>query len=178
MNKLKAVFLDRDGVITASKVPPFINKPEDLILLPDVTKGLRLLEQIGYLRILITNQGGVDSGFLTDDTLNKIHKKLCQDIRLATFTDIFYCPSSDPSHPDRKPNSGMILKAAEKWGIDLFQSYMVGDRQSDIQAGKNANTRTVLISPPGETQKYGQDYTFSTFYDFAFTMYDYRGFLK
>jgi D,D-heptose 1,7-bisphosphate phosphatase len=111
---------------------------------------LKILKKKDFLLIVITNQAGIARGFFTIDTLQAIHKKMTNILKEnnVILDDIYYCPH----HPDftgscdcRKPNPGMILKAQSKFNIDLSNSYMVGDTLNDIQTGKDAKCKTVLV---------------------------------
>ncbi len=147
-SKRKAIFLDRDGVINVEV--GYLSDPDDFELLKGTSEALKLLNQKNYLLIIITNQAGIARGYFTEEILQNIHKKMItllkkQDIILD---DIFFCPH----HPVftghcncRKPNPGMILKASEKFNIDLNKSYMVGDTLNDIETGKNVKCKTVLV---------------------------------
>ncbi len=161
MKKHKAVFLDRDGVLNKSYKfrPP--NSPEELILLPGVPEAIRRLNAAGYLVFVVTNQGGVGLGYMTQETLDAIHEKLVQEVAKGggTFTEIAACTHKPKEGcACRKPKPGLILDLAEKYSVDLEQSFMVGDRDVDIQAGKAAGTRTILIKSREQTTEEA-DYT-------------------
>lgn len=156
-NKQKAVFMDRDGTINVYK--GYITKVDELELIPGVAEQIRKINQSGYLAIVITNQPIIARGECTLEELNEIHKKLETLLgeEGAYIDDLFYCPH----HPDkgfkgerieykidcecRKPKIGMFLKATEKYNIDLNQSYMIGDDDRDMEAGRNASCKTIRI---------------------------------
>ncbi|MFX1239739.1 MAG: D-glycero-beta-D-manno-heptose 1,7-bisphosphate 7-phosphatase [Promethearchaeota archaeon] len=144
----KAIFLDRDGVI--NKEVKYLSDPKDFKFIKGSIKALKILKLKGFLLIIITNQAGIARGFFTKETLSAIHEKMENILKKnnVQLDDIYYCPH----HPKftgscdcRKPNPGMILKAQSKYKIDLSESYMVGDTINDIQTGKAANCRTVLV---------------------------------
>lgn len=155
--KQKAVFLDRDGTI--NKYVGFLRNIEDFELLPRVAKAIRMINESGYLAIVITNQPVIARGEVTEEQLREIHNKM--ETLLAqegAYIDaLYYCPH----HPDkgyagevpelkivcdcRKPKPGMLLKAAEDYHIDLSRSWIVGDSPIDVEAGKAAGCRTVQI---------------------------------
>ncbi|MGM7701384.1 D-glycero-alpha-D-manno-heptose-1,7-bisphosphate 7-phosphatase [Pseudalkalibacillus sp. Hm43] len=142
----KAVFLDRDGVINDNKRP--VNRPEELILYPKAGEAIRLLNEAGYRVFVVTNQGGVGLGYLSEQDLKEIHAKMEEDLKTAGtgVHEIRAC--THKPHEGcvcRKPDAGMILELAEKHSIDLHHSYMVGDRITDIQAGEKAGTQTIFI---------------------------------
>lgn len=142
----KAIFLDRDGTLIVDKI--YLNDPEEIQYLPGVFVALERLQNAGYYLVIVTNQSGVPRGLVMLENLERIHQRIGQEFRLRgiNLLDFYfapYLPSSD--HTDRKPNPGMILRAAKDHEIELAQSWIVGDRWSDIQAGHNAGTRAVLV---------------------------------
>ena len=142
----KAVFLDRDGVINDHV--RYVNTPDDLILFPGVGQAIAKLNQAGFKVFVVTNQGGVGLGFMKEENLHAIHEKMEALLReeQAEIHEISYCPHKPKEGcACRKPEPKMILDLAQKHDIDLAQSYMVGDRDTDIQAGMKAGTQTVFI---------------------------------
>ena len=156
--KQKAVFLDRDGTINIFN--GFVNKIDDFELIEGAAEAIKKINKAAYLAIVITNQPVIARGELDTQTLETIHMKMETELGKhgAYIDDLFYCPH----HPDRgfpgerpeykidcdcrKPKPGMILKAAEKYNIDLSKSYMVGDDKRDVLAGINAGCIPVLIT--------------------------------
>ncbi len=164
----KAVFLDRDGVINEvlSKRVKFVNKPEQVFLLERVGEGIKLLNDAGYLVFVVTNQGGVGLGYMKEEMLKKVHKKMEQEIAKSggKIDDIIYCPHKpNAGCACRKPEPEMILTLAEKYQVNIHKSFMVGDRDVDILAGKQAGTKTILIGH----EKGLADIEFPTLYDAA-----------
>lgn len=142
----KAVFLDRDGVINKNERP--VNLPEELILFPKVGVAIRLLNLAGYLVFVVTNQGGVGLGYLSEKDLKHIHDKMEDDLKTAGahIHEIQACiHKPHEGCTCRKPDAGMLTTLADKYDIDLPNSYMVGDRLTDIEAGDKAGTRTIFI---------------------------------
>lgn len=153
----KAVFLDRDGTI--NQYQGFIKTKKDMILIEGVAKAISQINQSGYLAIVVTNQPVIARGECTLEELEQIHNQMETLLGRegAFLDDIFFCPH----HPDkgflgerteykfdcdcRKPKPGLLLQAAEKYNIDLEQSYMVGDSASDIEAGRLAGCRGIYI---------------------------------
>lgn len=131
----RAVFLDRDGVINRN--PPdgeYVKEAAELSMLPDVDKAVSKLKQMGYKIIVITNQRGVARGLVTEDNLSAIHKEI--QIKLNDSIDAFYfCPHDLNLCDCRKPLPGLILNASRDLDIDLGLSWLIGDRESDRQAG-------------------------------------------
>jgi histidinol-phosphate phosphatase family protein len=152
--KKPAFFLDRDGVLNEDT--HFVSSPETLVLYPWTAEALKALEVADFLRIVVTNQSLVARKMATEDTLQAIHAKMEKDLAQegASVHAIYYCPhhpefgegsSTEQGCSCRKPEPGMLLEAAEKWQIDLPASYMVGDNERDILAGKNAGCRTIGV---------------------------------
>lgn len=141
----RAVFLDRDGVLNRSIVrdgrpyPPA--RLDELEILPGVQDALRTLGEAGYLLICITNQPDVTRGTQRRETVEAINAALKSSLPLQ---EIVVC-YDDGDSPRRKPNPGMLVEAAERYGIDLGASFMVGDRWKDIEAGARAGCRTVFV---------------------------------
>ena len=150
----RAVFLDRDGVI--NKDPPhYAHRLDQLELIPRSDVAIKLLNDLGYLVIVISNQSGVARGYYTEDQISLFNNTLINEIQKkgGNIDAIYYCPH----HPYaiiekykkncncRKPQPGMILQAAQEYNIDLKKSFVVGDKLSDIEAGKNAGCQTILV---------------------------------
>jgi len=149
-NKQKAIFLDRDGTI--NKYVGFLRNIDDFELIEGVSEAIKLINQSGYLAIVVTNQPVIARGEVTWDELHEIHKKMETLLGKdgAYIDGIYICPH----HPDkgfegerpeykidcdcRKPKPGLLLQAAWDFNIDLSQSIMIGDSDRDVEAGKNA----------------------------------------
>jgi D-glycero-D-manno-heptose 1,7-bisphosphate phosphatase len=141
----EAIFLDRDGVINDNS-RKHVNKPQDLVLYDGVQEALKKAYDNDYELFIVTNQGGIEMGHLTKEMLDAIHKKLEEDLKpYCSFREIKYCPDFRRESDCRKPKPGMILELAEKYDIDLKDSWMVGDMDTDIQAGKAAGCKTAKI---------------------------------
>ncbi|WP_448699701.1 D-glycero-alpha-D-manno-heptose-1,7-bisphosphate 7-phosphatase [Mucilaginibacter sp. AW1-3] len=147
-DKNKAVFLDRDGVLN-KELGDYVCRLEDLIVL-DNFAALKALQDKGYLLIVATNQGGLAKGWYTEETLAAMHQHI-RDVYQehgVKITDFFYCPH----HPDftgdcdcRKPKPGLLLQGIARYNIDPAQSYFVGDRERDVEAGTAAGVKGILI---------------------------------
>lgn len=145
----KAVFLDRDGVINDHV--RYVNTPDDLILFPGVGKAIKRLNDAGYKVFVVTNQGGVGLGFMQEEHLHAVHDKLERELKRdgAVLDEIAYCPHKPKAGcACRKPEAKMILDLASNHQVDLAQSYMVGDRETDVLAGQKAGVTTIYIGPP------------------------------
>jgi D-glycero-D-manno-heptose 1,7-bisphosphate phosphatase len=143
----KAVFLDRDGVINRAVVrnkkpyPP--DSLQQLEIIPDVPEALRLLKEKGFLLIVVSNQPDVGRGTQTRETVEEINSFLMKELPLD---DIYVCWHGQDGECDcRKPLPGMLLDAAERYSIDLKDSFMIGDRWRDIDAGNSADCKTIFI---------------------------------
>lgn len=144
----KAVFLDRDGTINVDY--GYVYKPEDLTLLPGVVEALQLLQKDRYLLIVITNQSGVGRGYFTVEDVNQFNKLLQQTLKDqgVAITDFFTCAHAPEERCNcRKPSPLMVNEAIRKYDIDPSQSYMLGDKQSDVECGRNANLTSYLVTP-------------------------------
>ena len=156
-HRQRAVFLDRDG--TLNRHVGFLKSPEEIELLPGAARAVRMLNRAGWLVILVTNQPVVARGEVTEDELRAIHGRLETLLGQngAWLDDIYYCPHhTDRGFPGerpelkiecacRKPRPGMLLQAAGDYSIDLEHSWMAGDRESDVAAGRAAGCRTALL---------------------------------
>ena len=156
-NRQRAIFLDRDGTMNVSK--GFISNAEDLELIPGTIEAIKAINKSGALAIVITNQPVIARGECSFEELHNIHNKLKTLLgeKGAFVDDIFYCPH----HPDkgfegevpelkfdcdcRKPKTGMINEAVDKYNIDLSKSYMVGDSTMDLELARNAGVKSVLV---------------------------------
>ena len=147
IGKVKAVFLDRDGVLNRMFVVDGVSHPPDnvaqLEVYPDVTDALRRLKDAGYLLIVVTNQPDVARGTTTLAAVHEINAALSASLPIEEFV---ICPHDDAANcPCRKPKPGMILDAAHRYAVDLKRSFMVGDRWRDVDSGANAGVRTVWV---------------------------------
>ncbi len=153
----KAVFLDRDGTLIVNR--HYGSDPDGIELLDGVVEGLLELRAARYKLILISNQSGVARGYFDEAAVARMHDRLQRmlDLHGAALDDLEYCPhhpEGDTSPYDvecacRKPGPGMLRRAARKHGVNLSASWMVGDIEADIEAGRRAGTRTLLVG--GET---------------------------
>lgn len=157
MNYLKkkqaAVFLDRDGTINLDK--GYFYLPEEFEFEEGSIEAIRLLNQAGYKTFVISNQSGIARGHFSEQQVEDLHTWLMAELAKhgAYIDGFYYCPH----HAEfgigeyktvcdcRKPSPGMLLKAAEDWNIDLEQSYMVGDHNSDVEAGRGAGVKSIFV---------------------------------
>lgn len=174
-NKQKAIFLDRDGTI--NEYIGFLRNIDDFKLLPGIGAAIKKINDSGYLAIVVTNQPVIARGEVTLEQLRQIHDKMETDLgeQGAYLDAIYFCPH----HPHkgyegeipelkiecdcRKPKDGMLQRAAKDFNIDLSQSWMIGDSHTDIEAGKAAGCKTVLIG----SGTYGQDLSIRSVAEFT-----------
>lgn len=155
----KAFFLDRDGVVI--RQVHYLHKPEDVVLESTVPEALKYIHSKGALAIVITNQSGVARGMFTLDDVHAVHRRITE--LLAPYgekIDGFYiCPH----HPDytgpcscRKPEPGLFLAAEKEMDVDLANSFMAGDKYSDLESGISAGLKQSVLLTTGYGQKYIQ----------------------
>jgi D-glycero-D-manno-heptose 1,7-bisphosphate phosphatase len=150
----RAVFLDRDGVLIEDTGYP--DDPDRITLLPRVGKGLRALREAGWRLVVVSNQSGVARGRFSLQRLAQVHDHLIallahEGVRLDA---LYYCPHHpgagrppfDVACDHRKPAPGMLRSAAERLGLRLEQCWMVGDKESDVEAGRGAGCRTIRLT--------------------------------
>lgn len=163
----KAIFFDRDGVVNYRLVKDYVKSADEFHFVPDFFDFFRNIKNAGYLAVLVTNQQSVGKGIMTEAELCEIFDHMQREIRKSTgfaFDDIYYCTAlSQAGSPDRKPNPGMLLKAIEKWDIDRVKSWMIGDRGSDAQAGRNAGVHSIIVGNSPDDEKSLADICFANF---------------
>lgn len=154
------VFLDRDGVLVEEK--SYIASVEELKLFPYAEDCVRQIHQKGYYAIVVTNQSGIARGLFSEAALQEMNVYLQ---KMTGVDAVYYCPH----HPDgkagqyrkscscRKPGTGLLEQACKDFPIDITRSYMVGDRASDVMAGKKAGIRTVLLESGYGTKRLEAD---------------------
>lgn len=148
----KAVVLDRDGVINDNSRP--VNRPDELILFPDAAESIARLNQAGFLVCVATNQGGVGLGYLSSEGLDEIHARMIERLAEhgAAIDRIAACTHAPHEGcPCRKPKPGMIFDLQSHLLFSLRESFMVGDRETDVEAGIEAGLKTAFIGT-GETK--------------------------
>jgi histidinol-phosphate phosphatase family protein len=128
----------------------YLRHPEQIELLPGAIEGLQLLRDAGWLLLMATNQSGVARGYFSEARLAEIHKALQSLLQRqgVQMDAIYYCPHHPDDHCEcRKPLPGMLIQAAKEWYVNLAESYVVGDSERDVESGKRAGCRAVLIAP-------------------------------
>lgn len=158
MNRRPALFLDRDGVINIDHA--YVSKPENFEFVDGIFELCRTAKRLGYLIFVVTNQAGIGRGYYSEQDFLNLTGWMCEAFEAegVVIDKVYFCPSH-PTHgvgaykvdsPFRKPGPGMLLQAAEESDVDLARSVLVGDKETDIQAGINAGVRcNVLYAPTG-----------------------------
>jgi len=144
MNKI--IFLDRDGTIIHDR--GYLDHPDGVKLLPNAAIALKKLSDAGYLLVLITNQSGIGRGYFDLNTVKLQHQRLTNLLKQyhITLADIQICPHAPQDNCKcRKPSPLMLINSLKKLQADAKQSYMIGDKKSDILAGKNCQCKTIII---------------------------------
>jgi len=144
-SKRPAIFLDRDGVLIVEK--DFLVNPDDVEFYPETIEALNSIKN-GYFKIVISNQSGVARGYFTSEDVKRVNSEISKMLGgKGIFIDAwFFCPHGPEDNcACRKPRPGMILEAAEKMNIDLENSWIIGDKSSDIEAGKASRIKTILV---------------------------------
>lgn len=151
----KAVFLDRDGIINEDG--KYVYKPENFHFVEGIFDFCRAAQDKGYLLIVVTNQSGIARGYYTEDDFLRLTDWMCGRFKEqgVYISAVYYCPSHlekgvgqyKVDSYDRKPNPGMFFKANDEFGLDLQNSIVVGDRDSDMEAGRRAGVGKLLLLP-------------------------------
>lgn len=146
----KVIFLDRDGVINNPEGHYYIHRIEDFVINTGLVEGMQELQDRGYKFIVITNQGGVSKGEYSIEDVDRLHQFMLSALKKhqIDIMDIYICPHHDSLENClcRKPKPLMIEKAIARYNIDRKTSYFIGDKQSDIDAGKSAGIPSIKIS--------------------------------
>ena len=149
-----AVFLDRDGTLIAEK--NYLRRPEDVVLLPGAVAGLKKLAGAGFQLFIVSNQSGVGRGYFTLADVERVNEHLCGELARAgvRLERIYFAPES-PDQPSRgrKPSPQFLFDARDEFGVDLAESYMIGDKLIDLECGWNAGVKQSLLVRTG----YGAD---------------------
>lgn len=147
------IFFDRDGIVNQSPGPGYVNHIDDFRILPGFADCVRIAAAKGFSAVIVTNQRGITRGITPPAQLEAMHRKVRAELAREglELLDILVCTADDNAHPDRKPNPGMLRTAAERHQLDLSRSWMIGDRESDVQTGRNAGVAATVLVDPGET---------------------------
>jgi D-glycero-D-manno-heptose 1,7-bisphosphate phosphatase len=139
-----AVFFDRDG--TLMEEVPYCGDPGKVRVYPGVSSGLRRLKDAGYRIFIITNQSGIGRGLIDEAQYRSVQAELIWRIGEGLIDASYFCPDSPGTASSRrKPEPGMVFEAAAAFDIDLPNSYMIGDKAADVECGRRAGTKTILV---------------------------------
>ncbi len=149
----RAVFLDRDGTINFET--EFLHRPEEFHFITGAPQAIRLFNEAGFRVIVVTNQSGIARGYYDEEAVRSLHRYVDGELRrFGAIIDAYYfCPHHPEYSGDddgkacrcRKPEAGMLFRAAAEYSLDLAASYMIGDKISDVRAGLNAGCRPILV---------------------------------
>ena len=148
-----AVFLDRDG--TLNEEVDYLHKPSDLVLIPGAGRAVARLNARGIPVVVVTNQSGIGRGYYGFEEFDAVTARMAELLALegAHLDAVYVSPHHElgkgdfahPDHPDRKPNAGMLLRAAEEHSLEVGRSWMIGDKEIDLEAGRRAGCRVALV---------------------------------
>ncbi|MDQ2824096.1 MAG: HAD family hydrolase [Verrucomicrobiota bacterium] len=143
-NSSPAVFLDRDG--TLMRDVDYCGNPKDVDVFPGAPEALQTLRNRGYKLFIITNQSGIGRGFFTEEQYHEVEREVLRQLGEVLIDATYFCPHG-PDHVCgcRKPEPGMVFQAAHDHNLDLARSFFVGDKDSDIQCGRGAGVKTILV---------------------------------
>lgn len=171
---MEIIFVDRDGVISIFTPDDYIKNWEEFEFIKEGVEGLKILKEAGYKVVIISNQAGVNKGLFTENDLNEITKNMIEELKkkgIDNVLKVYYCIHTKEENCDcRKPKTGLFKKAEEDLGkIDFSKTYFIGDSETDIIAGKNIGTKTILVltgktKTPDEVEKWKikPDYIFKS----------------
>jgi D-glycero-D-manno-heptose 1,7-bisphosphate phosphatase len=149
-NNQKTIFLDRDGVI--NKEVGYLYKIEDFAFIQGVFKACKYFQDLGYKLIIITNQSGIARGYYSEDDFHTMTKWMIEQFNAQNIDilDVFFCPHGpDSTCQCRKPRPGMLLEAQDKYNIDIKNSWMIGDKEADVEAANAAGIDNTILVKSG-----------------------------
>ena len=139
-----AVFIDRDGTIMEDT--DYCSDPNDVRIFPGVPEALRRLKSRGFKLIIITNQSGIGRGLFTLDQYRAVESEVLRQLGDGLVDATYYCPDAPGRHSEcRKPEPGMVVKATRDHQIDLSRSFLIGDKEIDVECAHNAGVRAIRV---------------------------------
>jgi D-glycero-D-manno-heptose 1,7-bisphosphate phosphatase len=161
-----AVFLDRDG--TLMEDAGYVREAKDVVVYQGVRESLAALKAAGYWLVVVTNQSGIGRGYYGESEYHAVHDEFVRQLGGGLIDAAYFCPDHPESATDRrKPGPGMLLEAAREHGLDLANSFMVGDRTGDLEAGRRAGVAASILVRTGigeaEVAKAGADFVADDF---------------
>lgn len=148
MHKNRAIFLDRDGVVNENR-DDYVKNKNEFIFLPQVFTAINKFNQMGFLTIIITNQSAINRGIITKTQLDDIHTFMLNELEKNSckITKIYFCPHRpDEDCSCRKPQTGLLTRAIEDFDIDISNSWLIGDKESDILAAKKIGLKSIFVN--------------------------------
>ncbi|MBI2926217.1 MAG: HAD family hydrolase [Verrucomicrobia bacterium] len=146
----RAIFLDRDGTLVVEK--NYLSDPAQVELLPGVPEALKKLQDAGFKLIIVTNQSGIGRGYYTVEDMHRVTERLCAELagHGVRIEKIYFAPEA-PEEPSRgrKPSPQFLFDARDEFGLDLSQSYMIGDKLADLECGWNAGVKESILVRTG-----------------------------
>lgn len=168
---MNIALLDRDGTIIAEPKDHRVESPDEISILEGSIEGLRYLAENGFSAIIITNQAGIGEGLITEDEFWALHQVVLDLIKPSGINILkTYMNGDRPGSGSklRKPSPGMLLQASQEFGFSLEDVFMIGDRPTDVLAGINAGTKTILVDHDDVGHKAPKpDYTVTNLYEAA-----------
>ena len=149
---IKTIFLDRDGVI--NKEVGYLHKIKDFKFIDGVFDACLYFQSIGYQLVIVTNQSGIGRGYYDEDAFHIVNNWMLSQFKNqgVSILDVFFCPHGPESNCNcRKPKPGMFNQANDKYGIDMKNSWMIGDKEADIKAANSAGVNNTIIVKSGHT---------------------------
>ncbi len=151
----RAVFLDRDGTLIEDK--DYLHRPEEVVIFQGAGEALKRLQDAGFLLVIVTNQSGIGRGYFTTEDCERVHEHLANAFAKSgvSFAKIYIAPEA-PNRPSRgrKPSPQFLFDARDEFGIDLTQSYIVGDKLIDLECGWNAKVKQSILVRTGYGAKF------------------------
>ncbi len=145
-NKIKALFLDRDGTVIKEKPGIYLCDPKKVELYKNTKAAFKLFKKLGYTIFIVSNQSGIGRGYFTENEVEKVHKKLLSLLKPYEVKEIIYCPHAPSENCScRKPAPAMGLKLIKKYNVDRDSSFVIGDKKSDSDFAKNLHIRPILV---------------------------------
>ena len=146
----RAVFLDRDGTLIADK--DYLHRPEEVVIFPGAGAALRRLREAGFMLFIVTNQSGVGRAYFTLKDVHEVHQHLTREFAKegVGFEKIYFAAEA-PEQPSRgrKPSPEFLFDARDEFGLDLSESYFIGDKLIDLECGWNAGVKTIILVRTG-----------------------------
>jgi len=149
-----AVFVDRDGTIMENC--DYCSDPKDVKIFPGVPDALRRLKSKGFKLVIVTNQSGIGRGLITVEQYRAVEAEVLRQLGAGLIDATYFCPDVPGQHSScRKPAPGMIVEATRQHQIDLTRSFLIGDKEIDVECGRNAGVRTIRVKTGPEREMAG-----------------------